>query len=138
VIVGSHAFIKEARRIRKSLGAGMRQVGFMAAAGLVAIHEMIDRLAEDHENACLLAEGLATIPAIEVNPERVRTNFVFFRLRETARLKPDELTQKLRVHYNIRISPYKGDNHRFRCLTHYWITRERVYQVIDAMRALLQ
>jgi len=53
-------------------------------------------------------------------------------------LTPDELTEKLHANYNIYVSPNSSDRHRFRCLTHYWITRERVDQVIEAMRTLLQ
>jgi threonine aldolase len=74
LLVGSRAFIQEARRVRKQLGGGMRQVGVLAAAGIVAINEMIDRLAEDHAHARKLAEGLASIRGIQLDPERVQTN----------------------------------------------------------------
>ena len=84
LLCGSAPFIYRARRNRKMLGGGMRQVGILAAAGLVALETMVDRLAEDHTNARLLAEGLATIPGIEIDPERVETNIVFFRVREEA------------------------------------------------------
>ncbi|MEJ2038304.1 MAG: beta-eliminating lyase-related protein, partial [Desulfosarcinaceae bacterium] len=65
-------FISEARRARKVLGGGMRQSGVLAAAGLVALNEMVDRLAEDHANAKDMAERLAQIPALDVNPDQVR------------------------------------------------------------------
>lgn len=137
VLVGSRAFINEARRVRKSLGGGMRQGGFIAAAGLVAIHEMIDRLAEDHHNAHQLALGLEKIPCLQVDMAHVCTNFVFFDLLETAPLSPQALMQKLREDYNIFISPYPNYQRKFRCVTHYWITPERVEKTISAMRDLL-
>ncbi|MBX3028520.1 MAG: low specificity L-threonine aldolase [Chloroflexi bacterium] len=85
VVVGDRAFIARARRARKLLGGGLRQVGVLAAAGLVALRDgpagMIDRLAEDHTNARWLADGLAAIPGIEgLDPDRVRTDFVIFRV----------------------------------------------------------
>jgi len=85
VVVGSRDFIWRARRARKLLGGGMRQVGVLAAAGLVALRDgaagMIERLAEDHGNARRLADGLAGLPGVSgLDPARVSTNFVFFAL----------------------------------------------------------
>ncbi len=79
IIAGPAIFIDEARRWRKRLGGGMRQAGIIAAAGIVALETMIDRLAEDHENARLLAEGLAALKGIDFNPEDVDTNIVIVR-----------------------------------------------------------
>ena len=73
VLCGSADFIYRARRARKSLGGGMRQAGVLAAAGLVALNEMIDRLADDHAHARRLAEGLARLPGVRVNVDMVRT-----------------------------------------------------------------
>jgi threonine aldolase len=97
MVVGSREFIGRARRGRKLVGGGMRQAGILAAAGLVALRVgpdgMIDRLAQDHANARRLAEGLAELDGIEsaggiaqpapgpLDPDRVRTNFVIFRVR---------------------------------------------------------
>jgi threonine aldolase len=136
VLVGSKAFIKEARRNRKVLGGGMRQAGILAAAGLIAIRDMSGRLVEDHQNARLLAEGLATIPHICIDVSRVKTNFVFFEMLEDAPLSPLALSERLWNEYNIRMEPYHGER-RFRCVTHYYITRERVQQVVEAVRTLL-
>jgi threonine aldolase len=77
LLCGSREFIATARRWRKMLGGGMRQAGVLAAAGLVALDDGIDRLAEDHANARRLAEGLAQIPELAVDPARVETNMVF-------------------------------------------------------------
>ena len=82
LLCGSAEFVARARRNRKMLGGGMRQAGVIAEAGLVALDCMIDRLAEDHANARLLARGLATIPGIEIDPEAVETNIVFFRVTD--------------------------------------------------------
>ena len=78
ILTGSHDYIRRAHRWRKRLGGGMRQVGVLAAAGLIALEDNRDRLAEDHANARLLAEGLASIPGLAVDPQRVETNMVFF------------------------------------------------------------
>jgi len=85
VLVSSRAYIDEARRVRKQLGGGMRQVGILAAAGLVGVETMVGRLAEDHVNAALLAEALAGCPAVQVRP--VRTNIVVAELAQ--RSAPD-------------------------------------------------
>jgi threonine aldolase len=80
LLCGSRAFIAEARRARKRLGGGMRQVGILAAAGLIALRKGPARLPEDHENAAHLARALAGMKGIEIDPASVRTNIVIFRL----------------------------------------------------------
>ena len=82
MLVGSREAIEEARIHRKALGGGMRQAGILAAAGLVALHEMPKRLCEDHANARLLADAVAANPkAAEIDLEGVQTNIVIFKLR---------------------------------------------------------
>jgi len=78
LVVGSRDFIDYARRVRKALGGGMRQVGVLAAAGMVAITEMVDRLKEDHERAKKLALAISNLPGIELNPEHIQTNIIIF------------------------------------------------------------
>ncbi len=80
VLCGSNQFIKSAHRWRKMLGGGMRQAGILAAAGIIAINDMVERLAEDHANADRLAKGLVAIPGFNVDLESVQTNMVFFSL----------------------------------------------------------
>lgn len=80
--VGKSEFIEKVRRIRKMLGGTMRQAGIIAAAGIVALETMVDRLAQDHANARLLAEGLTTIPGIEIDLDAVQTNTVVFRVTD--------------------------------------------------------
>ena len=136
VVVGDKAFIEQARRVRKMLGGGTRQGGVFAAAGLIAIREMVDRLPEDHQNACDLAEGLAQIPHLAVEVERTKTNFVFFDLEESAPIPVEDFIAKLEEQ-GIMMRPYPGFERRFRAVTHYWITPERVQQVIDTVKTLL-
>jgi len=81
ILTGTKEFIKEARYVRKYLGGGMRQVGIIAAAGIVAIETMIDRLTEDHRRAKQLAEKIADIEAIDVNPKEIETNMVMVKLK---------------------------------------------------------
>jgi threonine aldolase len=78
LLVGARDFIAEARRGRKLLGGGMRQAGIIAAAGLLGLTEMVERLADDHANARRLAEGLANIPGIQLAQDAVETNIFFF------------------------------------------------------------
>jgi threonine aldolase len=82
VLCGPQELIKKARRWRKVLGGGMRQAGILAAAGIVALTDHVDRLAEDHENAAILAEGLLDLDEIHIDREQVQTNMVFASLRK--------------------------------------------------------
>ena len=94
VLVGSKEFVDNARRVRKMLGGGMRQAGVLAAAGLVALEEGPNRLHVDHENARFLADGLAEIPGIKIDPRKVVTNIVFFDISETG-LSSHEISKRL-------------------------------------------
>lgn len=135
VLVGSADFIKQARRVRKMLGGGMRQAGVLAAAGLIGLHEMSQRLQIDHENARFIAQGLADVDGITVTSNH--TNFVFFDLAEDAPLSPSDFMQKLMDEYNIRLSLYPGYTHTFRIVTHYWVSREHAQTTVDSIRQLL-
>ncbi len=94
VVCGSAEFIAAARRIRKSVGGGMRQCGIIAAAGIVALEEMTDRLADDHANARRLAEGIAQIDGLAIDLDTVVTNMVYLNLT-TDRLTCDEFADRL-------------------------------------------
>jgi threonine aldolase len=97
LLVGSRSFIDQARTYRKSLGGGMRQAGVLAAAGLIALEKMPLRLREDHENARFLAEGLAQVPGIKIDPAKVVTNIVVFDISGTG-LNSAQLSSKLAQH----------------------------------------
>lgn len=135
VLCGSAAFIHQARRTRKVLGGGMRQAGILAAAGIVALNEMIDRLAEDHAHARLLAEGLARLPGVWVDVDKVRTNMVFFRLTDDVALSSEEVTNRLRETTGV----WLGTNgpRGFRAVTHYWISVEDVGVLLDGLESVL-
>jgi threonine aldolase len=89
VLCGSQDFIDKARKYRKMLGGGLRQAGVLAAAGIYALQHNVDRLAEDHANARLLAEGLGNIPGIEVDMDSVQTNIVVFNVADTGYTAPE-------------------------------------------------
>jgi threonine aldolase len=137
IIVGSKEFIHRARRVRKSLGGGMRQAGILAAAGLIALRQMTQRLHEDHANARLLAEGLARLPYIDIDVERVKTNMIFFALKPDAPLSVEELSAQLKAKYNIIMRPYSVQDRSVRVVTHYWVKQEHVHIVLKAMSELL-
>ena len=91
VLCGTEEFIGEARRWRKMIGGGMRQAGVLAAAGLVALDTMIERLADDHANARRLAQGLAGIDGLTVDPESIQTNIVIFEIDPSVGTAPEVL-----------------------------------------------
>jgi threonine aldolase len=134
LICGPQDFIKEARRARKLVGGGMRQAGVLAAAGIVALTEMTERLAEDHANARKLAEGLAEIPGLSIDPAMIKTNIVYF---ETTRedLFEDELVRRLDKE-GVKISAMGP---RFlRAVTYYQITEEDIEFALHAFSKILK
>jgi threonine aldolase len=137
VIVGSKEFIRRAHRVRKSLGGGMRQGGILAAAGLISLRQMTQRLHEDHANARLLAEGLVRLPFIDIDLERVKTNMIFFALKPDAPLSVEQLSAQLQAKYNILMRPYSVQERSVRVVTHYWIRQEHVNAILKAMSELL-
>jgi len=94
ILLGKREIIEKARSIRRMFGGGMRQVGVLAAAGLVALEKHIDRLAEDHENASLLANEIAMVDGLEIDPQEVKTNILIFSCEKSG-LKAVQLTKKL-------------------------------------------
>jgi threonine aldolase len=135
VLVGSTDFIHQARRNRKVLGGAMRQAGILAAAGLIALRTMTQRLQQDHDHAKQLAEGLATISAIEIDPSQVETNMVFFQLRADVPLQPEDVIYKLQTDYGIWLG--RHGQRGFRAVTHYWIQSDAVEMFIKALRQIL-
>jgi len=136
VICGSRDFIAQARRYRKMLGGGMRQAGVLAAAGIVALEKMVDRLAEDHANARRLAEGLADMPGVTIDLDRVQTNIMFFNLTSEVKMPNDVIVQRMLAHH-IKILD-GGPARRFRFVTHAWIDRADVDRVLLAFKAALK
>jgi threonine aldolase len=136
VICGSQDFIAQARRYRKMLGGGMRQAGVLAAAGIVALEKMIDRLAEDHVNARRLAEGLADTTGVAIDLDRVQTNIIYFDLTPEVKAPGEAITQRMLDHKIKILNP--GPARRFRFVTHAWIDRGDVDQVLLAFKAALK
>ena len=132
LVCGDRAFVTEARRARKVVGGGMRQAGVLAAAGVVALEQVTDRLAEDHERARRLAQGLAEIPGVEVAP--VHSNILYFSLTEQVGLTPEDVVDGLAERGVLLLG---RENGRFRAVTHYWISDEDVSTAIRAMREVI-
>ena len=131
LLCGTRDFIAEARRNRKMVGGGMRQAGILAAAGIVALETMIDRLADDHANAKHFAEQLADMPGITLEPERVKSNIVFFELSNG--LTAAEMEARLK---NAGVLIGAAGKARMRAVTHYGIERADVDAVVDAVRSV--
>ncbi len=134
LVAGSEDFIRRARKHRKMVGGGMRQAGILAAAGIVALTEMVDRLAEDHANARLLAEGLKEIEGLDVDLECVQTNIVIFSL-VTERMTPAELAAGL-AKEGVRLFPI-GDR-LLRAVTHYGIEEQDIALALDAFQRVME
>ena len=130
MLVGSAELIDQARIYRKALGGGMRQAGVLAAAGLIALEEMPARLHEDHANAKLLANSLAQLEGISINPASVDTNIVIFEL--TGSLAAAELSARLKAR-GILCSAVGPQT--IRLVTHHDVTREGCLTAIEALRA---
>ena len=130
LLVGDADSIRHARRTRKLLGGALRQAGMMAAAGLYALENHVERLSEDHENAKYLARELAATDGIELDPESVETNLVFFDL-DPKLGNPNQLASLL-AERNIRIGPSGGQ--RMRACTHLDVNRADLETVVAAIR----
>jgi threonine aldolase len=146
VVVGSKAFIGRAHRARKLLGGGLRQAGILAAAGLVALQDgpdgMVDRLADDHANARRLAEGMVELPGIlsaggvaqpapgRLDPDRVVTNFVLFKVDRDRRAFIAALRAR-----NVLIDEYAHG--QLRAVTHHDVAASDIDPVLGAIRGAL-
>ncbi len=128
VVVGNADFIARARRVRKMVGGGLRQAGVLAAAGLVALETMVDRLAEDHANARRLAANLASLPGFRINPQTIETNIVYVELENgdgpalSARLKERGVLANGRFNW-VRFVP------------HYGVTAEDIDEALDIIES---
>jgi threonine aldolase len=129
VVCGSREFVARARRFRKMLGGGMRQAGIIAAAGIYALENMIDRLAEDHENARIAAEGLAEIPGIKLAPPP-QSNLVYFTVEGW------DLGVFVRRLAERGVLCFDEDG-RVRWVTHYGINREHVLEALSRLRSMI-
>ncbi len=132
-LAGTRAFIEEAWRYKQALGGAMRQAGIIAAAGVWALRHHVDRIADDHEHARLLAEGLAALPGIALDPTHVETNIVIFDVAKTglsARVFADRMLAEHDVRFSV-VGPTL-----VRAVTHLDVSRDEITRAIDAVGRL--
>jgi threonine aldolase len=132
MLLGTREFIDEARVIRKMLGGGMRQAGVLAAAGLIALEDSPKRLHEDHENARRLADGLAELAGVKIDPEKVVTNIVIFDIAETG-MSADAFCERLRQRGVLAV----GFGSSIRMVTHYDVSRADIEKALMELNSLL-
>jgi len=131
LLCGSKDFVERARKFRKMLGGGMRQAGVIAAAGIVALETMVDRLAEDHANARRLAQGLAGIEGITLAQDEIPTNIVMFHLSpELSVVEFVEGLEKAGVKIGLR------DGRPFRAVTHYMVSSSDIDEALTRIEAV--
>jgi len=134
ILAGSKEFIQRARKNRKMLGGGMRQAGILAAAGIIAIENMVERLEEDHKNARILGEGLVDIGGINIDLETIQTNMIYIDLNKSG-MDTYKFLPKL-AEYNILGSPRPPT--QVRLVTHYGICEEDIYTTIKAIKEIVR
>ena len=134
MLVGSSAFIAKARAYRKALGGGMRQAGVLAAAGLIALEKMPARLKEDHANARMMAEGLAQVPGIRINPAKVSTNILVFDISGTG-MNTADFSRKL-ADRGVLAAGINTEQMRF--VTHIDVSREDCVTALQVMKEIVE
>lgn len=134
ILVGTKPFIKKARKYRKLLGGGMRQVGILAAAGLISLEKMTKRLHEDHANARYLAEQLSNLPHIDLDLGKVHINMAFFKITKR-NFNHTAFTAQL-LSKGIKINP--GENGIYRFVVHNDISLENINYVMEVVRGYIQ
>jgi threonine aldolase len=134
VLAGSSAFVERAWKWKQRLGGAMRQSGVIAAAGIYALENNIDRLAEDHANARALAEGIASLPRIGLNPATVETNIVIFDVSATG-LTATAIAERALAEHGVRLCPLSATV--IRAVTHLDVDRAGVDAAVEALSSIL-
>ncbi len=134
MLVSTQKFITRARHLRKMLGGGMRQVGIVAAAGIISLEKMTNRLAEDHTRAKKMAAGLRQVKGLAVDASSPYTNMVYLNLSEDVPLNAQQVTQRMKD-LGVLVDPENA--RRFRLVTHYWIDDVAVEQAVSAFQRAL-
>lgn len=134
VLVGKQTFIERARKVRKMLGGGMRQAGVLAAAGIIALEKMVDRLADDHANARTIAEELAQIKGIEINLNTVQTNMIYCDVSQL-KISVSELVELLK-NKGILVLPVPPD--KIRLVTNRHVSRDDARRAIEIIRVVVE
>jgi threonine aldolase len=133
IVAGPADFIEQARRWRKMFGGGMRQAGILAAAAIYALENNVERLAEDHDNARILADGLADIDTLDLKTDEVETNMVFFDTRRTG-MTGAELRDKMA---KAGVLMYATAPYRIRLVTHLDVSRGQILRAIQLFQQVL-
>jgi len=133
MLVGSREFIEKARIFRKMFGGGMRQVGVLAAAGLIALEKHPALLPRDHQNAKILAEGLAALPGVRIDPQRVQTNILIFDVSDTG-MSAEQLSAKLKAQ---AVLASWVDARTMRMVTHYDVSAQGIERALRVLRTIL-
>jgi len=134
MLVGTEKFIARARHLRKMLGGGMRQVGVVAAAGLISVEKMTSRLVDDHVRARKLADGLREVEGIIIDDGSPYTNMIYFTLADNVNLNAPQTAEKMKE-LGVLVDP--DDWRRFRLVTHYWIDDHAVEKAISVFKKVL-
>ena len=134
ILASSQKFIDRARHIRKMLGGGMRQVGVLAAAGIISLEKMTSRLVDDHARAKKLAKGLKQVRGVVLDPGSPYTNMIYFNLAADVSDNAQQITEKMKE-YGVLLDP--DGIRRFRLVTHYWIDDDAVEKAVYAFGQVL-
>lgn len=134
LICGSREWIEKARKWRKMIGGGMRQAGHLAAAGIVALETLTDRLAEDHQNAQILAQGLKPLAGITIDPAKNPTNILFFQFHHPD-ITPEEFYQRMES-IGVRLLLMEGGI--FRAVLNRMVTREQTETALQHIKSILE
>ena len=134
MLAGTQKFVTRARHFRKMLGGGMRQVGVVAAAGLISLEKMTKRLGDDHARAKKLADGLRRVEGLAVDTNSPYTNMVYLNLSEAVSANAQQISQKMKD-LGVLVDPENA--RRFRLVTHYWIDDSAVEKTISAFQKAL-
>ena len=134
LVCGDKEFIDQARKWRKMVGGGMRQAGHLAAAGIIALNDIVGELKKDHSNAHILAEGLSKLKGITLDPEIVKTNIIFFSIKHPT-MSPEDFLEKLEIEGIKILMVHPGV---FRAVLHREISESQIERVIRVSQKLTE
>lgn len=133
MLAGSSKYIENARKGRKLMGGGLRQSGFLAAAGLVALRDMRERLKEDHENALFMADKLSSLPYITINKDDIHIDMIFFKISKKD--WNDDKFVKFMFDKGIKINPIENGEYRF--VTNYWVDKSDIEYTVKQVEEFI-
>lgn len=134
IVAGTRKFIVRARHIRKMLGGGMRQVGIVAAAGIISLEKMTKRLGDDHARAKMLADGLRQVKGLDVDADPPHTNMVYLNISEDVKINSGQIGERMK---QLGVLVDTDHPRRLRLVTHYWIDDAAVEKAVSAFRKVL-